>query len=748
MNKNKNKIGFLLGALFFTGGIFPLGVSAEVSGITIDPALDISRFAPYTVKADISEEPISASLEISGINGDDPMGAWDYYADGTVDSQSKTKTMTYDEGEAKWETQIYPDDIYPEIFFAPSEITWNNTPSLISIRRNNYHILHFENPFNMAENMNFFVEINAEPVSLVNSADLSVYLVEKNKDINFFRSDWRNSSDVELIGTIGKEATFHHNHVIGKSSHHLVPLTTNPDGTVGTKSIDIGGDFWIILYANSPNVNRGWNLKYHNSSICDNSSRWYAADQSGWRAAAQSGCPDAHIHVARRGANSDGAKAIVTASYADSTFDSFATQFYFEPLPNLPPVPTNFISPVAGGNYGENINIAWNAASDPNGDPLTYTINLLDSNGNEVGSALVSDTGSTSFWWDIGSVNNGEYGLRGEVCDDSGACADFYLDANFTIFKAAPIYSLSTINISSDNETDSSLAETGDEVTLLFTSTNENISNLEVLFYSGGYAVFGPITISNEGNSWKASFVVIEEDEEGSISFVIRADNLDFPYLDSTDGSYVSILEEEEDEEEDEVLIKDDSGIIIPDLESNDLTGEETRKAKIISWKAFEYEKPELKCVQRLRLEIKGKYFEKDAEVRIGNQKAFAVDRKSSKKIVAKFCIEKLLENQNNRKRNISVKNPDTKREVAEKKINLDNSGYRFENYNLNSNTPEGVKAIQRALNELGYLEKENIIGIYGPKTRQAVRNFQIDNSISPTGEIGPTTKEKLAEKL
>ena len=40
----------------------------------------------------------------------------------------------------------------------------------------------------MAGSMNFFVEINAEPVSLANSADLSVYLVEKNKDINFLYS--------------------------------------------------------------------------------------------------------------------------------------------------------------------------------------------------------------------------------------------------------------------------------------------------------------------------------------------------------------------------------------------------------------------------------------------------------------------------------------------------------------------------------------------------------------------------------
>lgn len=615
----------------------------------------------------------------------------------------------------------------------------------------------------MAGNMNFFVEINAEPVSLANSADLSVYLVEKNKDINFFRSDWRNSPEIELIGTIGKEATFHHNHVIGNSSHHLIPLTVNPDGMIGINNVDISGDFWVILYANSPNVNRGWNLKYHDSSLCDNSNRWYRGDQSGWKATAQSGCPDAHIHIARRGASSDGAKAIVTANYSGEASDSSTAEFFFEPLPNLPPVPTNFISPVAGGNYGENINIAWNRASDPNDDPLTYTINLLDSGGNEVGPALVSDTGGTSFLWDISTVENGEYGLKGEVCDDSAVCVDFYLDASFTISKAVPIYSLSAISISSDNETDSGLAEAGDTVELLFVSTDENISNPEVLIYSGGYSVVNPISISNEGNIWKASFVVDEGDAEGSISFVIRADNLDFAYLDSTDGSYVLIYNEEDEEDEGEgdsdpdnspaENNEDNPETIGTEIDNSSLENEEineeVRRAKIISWKALRYEKPELKCVQRLKLEIKGKYFEKGAEVKIGNLKAFDVDRKSSKKIVAKFCIEKLLENQTNRKRNISVTNPDAKKEIAKKKINLDNLSYNLKNSNLfDNNSLEGVKNIQRGLNRLGYLEKENIIGIYGPKTRQAVQNFQIDNNISPTGNFDFETQAKLNARL
>ncbi|MGK7919965.1 MAG: peptidoglycan-binding protein [Trichodesmium sp.] len=49
------------------------------------------------------------------------------------------------------------------------------------------------------------------------------------------------------------------------------------------------------------------------------------------------------------------------------------------------------------------------------------------------------------------------------------------------------------------------------------------------------------------------------------------------------------------------------------------------------------------------------------------------------------------------------------------------------------------VSAVQRKLRELGYFSA-NLTGFYGPITERAVRNFQIDNGINPTGEIEPTT--------
>ena len=99
---------------------------------------------------------------------------------------------------------------------------------------------------------------------------------------------------------------------------------------------------------------------------------------------------------------------------------------------------------------------------------------------------------------------------------------------------------------------------------------------------------------------------------------------------------------------------------------------EENQKADIDSWKAFPYDKPDLKCVQRLKVKLKGKHFANNAEVKIGNNTAFAVERKSSKEITAKFCLEKLLDIKTDLKRVVSVTNPDADRKKADKKINLE----------------------------------------------------------------------------
>jgi len=119
MNK---KLKFIfIASILLTVSFSIVFAATRITSISIVPDLDISLFSPYKIESTITGNPNSVSVEIFGVNGEDA-NAWDYYVDGTSTSQSVTKTMT-DVGD-KWQsTNVYPDSIYPEIFFAPSSIT-------------------------------------------------------------------------------------------------------------------------------------------------------------------------------------------------------------------------------------------------------------------------------------------------------------------------------------------------------------------------------------------------------------------------------------------------------------------------------------------------------------------------------------------------------------------------------------------------------------------------------------------------
>jgi len=181
-------------------------------------------------------------------------------------------------------------------------------------------------------------------------------------------------------------------------------------------------------------------------------------------------------------------------------------------------------------------------------------------------------------------------------------------------------------------------------------------------------------------------------------------------------------------------------------ISEHDLGGSD--KAKISSWKAYQYEDQNKSCSSRLKLTIKGKHFDNDTTVKIGGREASSVDVQSSKKIVAKFCLTKLLEAKTDHKKTITVKNPDTDVEEADKKIDLDNILPKLSTDNFSMQTTEGIQNIQRALVKLGYLDSQYITGVYGPLTTEAVKKFQADNGLPQTGIVGPLTKEKLTEKV
>lgn len=507
---------------------------AIISNVAIDPDLDISLFSSYTINAIIDNYSVNepVNISISTLNGDGGVN-WNYYADGTTDPQSLEFLMTYLSGNTWQKNRIYPDYIYPEIYFVSSGVSWYNVPSELPIRRNDYHLLHFKNSFTMRAEMNFWIEVNAK-ARAANSADLQIYLVAENKQASFFENDWRNSLDSELVGTIDNAASFHHQHN-SNSSHYLIALTVNADGTVGNKHLSIDDDFWIIIYNTSPNLARGWDLRYHAANLCNNNNGWYRGNQAGWIVATQTGCPDTHIHMARRTEGfADRVQAIVTAGEISKT-----TTFSFAPLPNLAPNATRFLSPNAGTHEG-NITISWDPASDPNNDPLTYNIDLLDADGNFL-SNLLTDGATTSAVLNSTLLDDGEYSLTGEVCDSGPLCTSFILEYNFFIDNVDNIYNISALSLSSNGDS-IAVAEIGNRVTLSFVADGEIVSP-SVAFYSGGMDVANETVITNLGdNYWSASYVVDGNDTAGVVSFVLSGTNLANTYTDTNDESLVTIV--------------------------------------------------------------------------------------------------------------------------------------------------------------------------------------------------------------
>ena len=229
-------------------------------------------------------------------------------------------------------------------------------------------------------------------------------------------------------------------------------------------------------------------------------------------------------------------------------------------------------------------------------------------------------------------------------------------------------------------------------------------NTLDVYKYSGGTWTSKGCTLDSEANTLTCSL-------NGFSTYGVF-------------GEEIVITSDDEDDEEDEI-----------------------QKAKIDSWKASVYTNNNgVACPNKLKLEISGKYFDKDAEVKIGNQKAYEVKKTSKRKLVARFCLDDLLDTKTKLKRKIHVINPEAEDEKADKKINLRDLKYQYDEMDFDTRTAEGATNIQKALAEKGFLEAQYITGFYGEITQESIKNFQSENGLPATGYFGSMTKAKLAE--
>ena len=517
----------------------------SISNISLIPSLDITYFGAYKATAEISNlNSENVKLFVSAINGEGN-DCWDYLVDGSCLNNTPSEyTMDYNSQSGKYEfNNIYPDTIYPEMVFGDSNTYWNTVHLDEPMWRQNYHLFKINNSFSMDSNMSFWIEFNTVPTNANNSSDLLVYLVGKGEALSYFQSDWRSKPNTELLGTISRNQNFHHQHSVN-SLHHLLKITTNADGTIGSKNLDINnGEFFIVLYQDSTNLNRGWQLKYLSSDICQNINRWFTANRSGgntWNLPVyKNDCPDFHIHVSRRNNINDGTKLeIKVLDQEDIVADNNAS-FYFSELPNLAPNQTSFITPVINSKYSENILVSWNPSTDPNNDTVTYDINYINESLESV--SLISGTTDTNFTWDISSIGDGNYTLVGLACDQEPLCTYFDLNGLIEINRAAPATSLTDISIYSSND-NNTLAKPADTVTL-FIQSLEELSDLNVIFNAGGVLVDNPLTIIKipDTNNYEISFIVGLENTDGEIDFIISAENLDREYFETTDDSFVII---------------------------------------------------------------------------------------------------------------------------------------------------------------------------------------------------------------
>jgi hypothetical protein len=451
--------------LMVFAGCFANG-QPTVSNIVLDPGLNITHFSFYKATADINpgtHNINSVTLRVTPQNGDAVQSNWDFYTNGTPEPNPNTPlnySMVKRETENRWDFSLLrPDDIYPEIFFASTDVTNADSPADMLINSRSYQLMHFQNPFTMGNNTSFFIEFYATPVSLTGppSVDLQVYLVGKGKTSSFFQADWRDDPQVELVGTINKDRAFHHSHS-DYSKHHLVPLSTNPDGTVGSKGIDINEDFWIVLYAPTHLASRSWNLKYHPG--CTNNGNWLEGNTSGFTVDPRSGCPDVHIHVARNAAEGlkDGVKLEIIVDYDTQEPEVLGTKyFYFGEIPNLAPNASVITAPDPG-TYSGNVTISWEPATDPNNDALTYNVKIVAPVTKTLVYAPVTGQGilQTTYVLDssVPQLPDGSYDILIEACDGE-FCTPFYWSSNvsegaeFVISNVAPNVTW-TGNVSSD----------------------------------------------------------------------------------------------------------------------------------------------------------------------------------------------------------------------------------------------------------------------------------------------------------
>jgi hypothetical protein len=428
-----------------------------LSNLTLHPEFNFGFLGTYNYTINVENrtniEYINLSYNSKNV---DNVSCNSYYVNGScAKDQPYNANMSLLENDVWYYTPIYPDDIYLSIVYGIDDIFWYNERSFKDIYNDNYHIFKFTNNYTINENTLFWLEFDAI-VKSNTVKPIKVYLFDNTTNISTFNSEWFNFDNGEIVGTIQPDVEKHHEHT-GNSSHYLIALVTDENGTIGSKKLNISNEFWVVLYVESADINNSWNLSYRNGDLCNTTNWWTGV--SDWNTNLQTtGCPDIHTHIARFNVNnqSDCIEATACGKDADNLTDCIYELSCLNTLPNLPPIANQINSPKINVAYSSPLNISWNEFSDPNNDVIKYSIYLLNQD-QSINMTIVENITSTNYLWngyyelEGVFIEDGEYSLKVVGMDPQGEKATTYLSDTFISDDNAPIINIISPTNSSYN---------------------------------------------------------------------------------------------------------------------------------------------------------------------------------------------------------------------------------------------------------------------------------------------------------
>lgn len=185
---------------------------------------------------------------------------------------------------------------------------------------------------------------------------------------------------------------------------------------------------------------------------------------------------------------------------------------------NRPPTVT-----VTYPNGGEVIcsgaTITW-TASDPDGDPLTYTVEY-SSNGGSTWTTLASGISTTSYVWNTAALPSGSNYLVKVIATDGELSAEDVSDGPFTIDNTPPMVYWVSPN-------DGDLLSTTPVTLQAFASDNVAVSNVE-FFYSTDGIIFTSIGIDSTPGPGNIYSVNWELTGLAQGTYILRAEATDDP---------------------------------------------------------------------------------------------------------------------------------------------------------------------------------------------------------------------------